>query len=117
MFAKTATMIALATAVLAASPAAVFAADLSPHVQVRFSDLDLATAAGQVSLMARVQQAAATVCGGNEVHRSLGEEQTYRACRAGTVADAMPQLHAIIAAAEHPEQYAMVARSNQSPAD
>jgi len=117
MFAKTAAMIALTTAVLAASPAAVFAATPT-SVQVRLSDLDLASAAGHAALMGRVHQAAAAVCGGDEAHRGLGDQQQYLICRSETVANAMPQLNAAVASAEHPEQYAMVRHANsQSAAD
>ncbi len=116
MFAQTAATIALATAVLAASPAAFAASPAS--VQVRISDLDLATPDGHAMLMGRVHQAAAAVCGGDEAHRSLGDQQTYLTCRSETVANAMPQLHAAIAAAEHPEQFAMVRASHsQSTVD
>ena len=116
MFAKTAASIAFATAVLAASPAAFAAAPSS--VQIRLNDLDLASEAGHATLMGRVHQAAAAVCGGDEAHRSLGDQQTYLVCCSETVANAMPQLHAALAAAEHPEQYAMVRHTNsQSSAD
>ncbi|HMA50370.1 MAG TPA: UrcA family protein [Magnetospirillaceae bacterium] len=107
MFAQTAAKIAFVTAVLAASPAAVFAA-APVTAQVRLNDLDLASPAGHAALMGRVHQAAAAVCGGDEAHRSLGDQQTYLTCRSETIANAMPQLHAAIASAEHPEQYAMV---------
>jgi len=117
MFAQTAAKFAFVTAVLAASPAALFAAEPS-SVQVRLSDLDLASAAGHATLMGRVHQAAAAVCGGDEAHRSLGDQQTYLTCRSETIANAMPQLHAAIAAAEHPEQYAMVRHAHsQSTVD
>ncbi len=117
MFAKTAAMIALTTAVLAASPAAVFAATPT-SVQVRLGDLDLASEAGHAALMSRVHQAAAAVCGGDEAHRSLGDLQTYLTCRSETVANAMPQLTAAFASAEHSEQYAMVRHANsQSTVD
>jgi len=116
MFAQTAATIALATAVLAASPAAFAASPAS--VQVRISDLDLATPDGHATLMGRVHQAAAAVCGGDEAHRSLGDQHTYLTCRSETVANAMPALHAAFAAAEHPEQVAMVrATHSQSTAD
>jgi UrcA family protein len=116
MFAQTAATIALATAVLAASPAA-FAAS-PPSVQVRLNDLDLASPTGHAALMGRVHQAAAAVCGGDEAHRSLGDQQQYLICRSETIANAMPQLHAIMAAAERPEQYAMVRHTqSQSAAD
>jgi UrcA family protein len=113
MFAKTAASIAFTLAVLAASPAAVFAAE-TPSVKVSLNDLDLASANGQATLMGRVQHAAAVICGGDEVRRSLGDQQAYKACRAETVADAMPQIHAAVAAAEHPEQYAMAPHTNHS---
>jgi UrcA family protein len=117
MFAKTAATIAFATAVLAASPAAVFAADI-PSVKVRLNDLDLATAAGQSALMGRIEHAASVVCGGAEVRRSLGDLKTFQTCRSETVADAMPKVHAAVAAAEHPEQYAMAPHGHpQSVAD
>ncbi len=117
MFAKTAASIALATAVLAASPAAVFAA-APTSVQVRLGDLDLATDAGRATLMTRVRQAASTVCGGDQPHPSLDEMRTYMSCRAKAAAGVTPQLNVAIAAAEHPEQYAMVRRANsQSAAD
>lgn len=116
MFAQTAAKIAFVTAVLAASPAAVFAAPVT--AQIRLSDLDLASEAGHATLMGRVHQAAAAVCGGDEAHRSLGDQQTYQTCRSETIANAMPQLHAAIASAEHPEQYAMVRHTHsQSTAD
>jgi UrcA family protein len=107
MFAQTAAKIAFVTAVLAASPAAVFAATPA-SVQVRFGDLDLASESGHAALMSRVHQAAAAVCGGDEAHRSLGDRRVYRTCRSETIADAMPQVNAAIASAEHPEQYALV---------
>jgi UrcA family protein len=117
MFAKTATLFALTSAVLAASPAAVFAATPS-SVQVRLNDLDLASEAGHAALIGRVRLAAAAVCGGDEAHRSLGDLHTYLTCRSETIANAMPQLNAAIASAEHPEQYAMVRHANsQSAAD
>jgi UrcA family protein len=116
MFAQTAATIALATAVLAASPAAFAASPAS--VQVRISDLDLASPVGHAALMGRVRQAASAVCGGDEAHRSLGDQQQYQICRSETVANAMPVLHAAIASAEHPEQVAMVrATPSQSTAD
>jgi UrcA family protein len=110
MFAQTAAKIAFVTAVLAASPAAVFAAPAT--AQVRLNDLDLASEAGHAALMGRVHQAAAAVCGGDEAHRSLGDLHTYQTCRSETIASAMPQLTAAIASAEHPEQYAMVRHSH-----
>ena len=116
MFAQTAATIAFASAVLAASPAAF--AFQPPTAQVRLNDLDLASPAGHEALMGRVRQAAAAVCGGDEAHRSLGDQQQYLICRSETTANAMPALHAAIAAAEHPEQFAMVRHANsQSTAD
>jgi len=117
MFAQTAASIALATAVLAASPAAFAATPTS--VQVRINDLDLASPVGHETLMGRVHQAAAAVCGGDEAHRSLGDQQQYLICRSETFANAMPLLHAAIASAEHPEQFALVRapRNSQSTAD
>ena len=116
MFAQTAATIALATAVLASSPAAF--AGTPPSVQVRLNDLDLNSSVGHATLMGRVHQAAAAVCGGNEVHRSLGDQQQYLICRSETMANAMPALHAAIASAEHPEQFAMVrATRSESTAD
>lgn len=106
MFAQTAAKIAFATAVLAASPIAAFAAPVT--AQVRLSDLDLASEAGHATLMGRVHQAAAAVCGGDEAHRSLGDQHSYLTCRSETIANAMPELNAAVASAEHPEQYAMV---------
>lgn len=93
MFLKAAAPFAVALSVLAASPAAVQAAGFAqPSVKVSYADLNLASAEGQASLNARIQQAAATVCGGNEVRRPLGEEQAYKACRADTVTDGLASL-------------------------
>jgi len=90
MLFKAAAPFADALAVLAAGPAAVQAASADQSsVTVYFGDLNLGTAEGQSNLKARIQYAATTVCGGNEAHRSLGEEQVYNACRADTVADGL----------------------------
>ncbi len=99
MFAKIAAPFALAVAVLAASPA-VQAADLS-SVKVRFGDLDLSSAAGHAQLVSRIQQAASALCGGDEAHRSLGDQLTYRACRSDAIAAVTPQLQAALAKAGH----------------
>ena len=116
MFAQTAATIAFASAVLAASPAAF--AFQPPTAQVRINDLDLASPTGHAALMGRVRQAASAVCGGDEAHRSLGDQQQYLICRSETMANAMPLLHAAIASAEHPEQFAMVrATRSESTAD
>ena len=92
MFVKAAAPFAVALAILAASPAAVQAAGFDqPSVKVHFNDLNLATAEGQASLHARIEQAAKNVCGGYEVRRPLGEELAYNACRADTVSDGLAQ--------------------------
>jgi len=100
MFAKSAAPFALALS-LAASPAAVFAADLSsPSVQVRFGDLNLATPEGVAALHARVGQAVSDLCGGTQFRRSLDDEHAFRTCRSETMADAHYQFQTIIAKAQ-----------------
>ena len=114
MFAQTAASLALAAAVLAAG-SAVQAADYpSASVQVRVSDIDLSTAAGQDRLMDRVNSAAASVCGGYQGRRSGSEERAYRACRAQAVSAAMPQLRQAIAEAHDHPQYAMTPRTESA---
>ena len=90
MFFKTAAPFAVALAVLAASPVPVLAAGLDQtSVKVYYGDLNLSTDEGQAELQARIEQAATVVCGGNEVHRSLGEQRLYNSYRAETVADGL----------------------------
>jgi UrcA family protein len=94
MFFKSAAPFAVALAVLASAPAAVQAAGFDQtSVKVSYADLNLSTEEGQSLLQDRIKYAASTVCGGNEVHRGLGEERTYDACRADTVADGLAQVH------------------------
>jgi UrcA family protein len=94
MFLKSAAPFAVALAVLAASPAAVQAAGFEQHSQkVYFGDLNLASDDGQAALKSRIEFAAGEVCGGNEVHRGLGENITYKACRADTVSDGLAAVH------------------------
>lgn len=94
MFFRTAAPFAVALAVLAASPVPVLAAGFEqPSQKVYFGDLDLASADGQTALKSRVEFAAGEVCGGNEVHRALGEEATYKACRADTLTDGLAAVH------------------------
>jgi UrcA family protein len=94
MFVKAAAPFAVALALLAASPAAVQAASIEqPSVKVTYSDLNLATAEGQASLQGRLQQAATTVCGGEEGLRSLADEVNYKACRAATISNGLAQIH------------------------
>lgn len=90
MFFKSAAPFAVALAVLAVSPAAVQAASFDQaSVKVAYGDLNLSTHEGQAQLQSRIERAASVVCGGNEVHRGLGEEIAFKACRADTVSDGL----------------------------
>lgn len=90
MFFKTAAPFAVALAFLAAAPAAVQAAGFDQtSVKVAYGDLNLSTEEGQALLQSRMEYAASEVCGGSEVHRSLGEARTYNSCRVDTVADGL----------------------------
>jgi UrcA family protein len=94
MFFKSAAPFAVALAVLAVSPAAVQAAGIDQtSVRVAYGDLDLSTEEGQAVLQSRLDHAASVVCGGNEVHRALGEDILFKACRADTVSDSLAAVH------------------------
>ena len=94
MFFKSAAPFAVALAVLASAPAAVQAAGIDQtSAKVAYGDLNLSSAEGQAALQSRVEYAATQVCGGHEVHRSLGEEHTFNVCRADTVADGLAEVH------------------------
>jgi len=116
MFAKTVAPFAFALAALLAAAPTVQAAEV-PSVQVRYGDLNLATADGQARLHVRLQQAADTLVGSQEVHRSLGEQRVYRADRAATLADAATQVHALVAQAEHGAVETAMATTSESTAD
>jgi UrcA family protein len=104
--------LALATAGILAVAAQAGELD-QKSVNVNYSDLNLLSAAGHASLMARIDAAADEVCapvGGKE----LQAIQAYRACRAGALKQAMPAAHAALAAAEAKSQLA--ADTTQEPA-
>jgi len=56
------------------------AADLPRQAVVKYSDLNLANAAGLEALRRRINLAAREVCGPQPDIREIGDSQTYRAC-------------------------------------
>jgi UrcA family protein len=66
--------------------------------KISYSDLDLATARGQVRLQNRVESAIRGMCGA-PVFGTADEAESLRQCRADARADAQPKLRAILASA------------------
>jgi UrcA family protein len=88
---------------LAATPA--FAAPDGQSTVVRFTDLNLATPAGEQVLYRRVSQAAKLVCGEADL-RDLQRMSEMTACRATAMASAAPQMQLAIANAHNGMAYA-----------
>ncbi len=91
--------VALSASALSSIAAPAFAADL-PTVEVRYADLDLKSADGAKSLQARVQRAAARVCGVQGVV-DLRTRVDANKCATIAVAKAMPQVELALANAQN----------------
>ena len=94
-------MKSLTTVVLTALSACVILAPALSHaapatqsasVTVRYSDLNLATAAGNAALYARLVSAARQVCGSSDV-RNLGELAAVQSCQKDAIAHAVQEVH------------------------
>jgi UrcA family protein len=67
-------------------------------VQVRYGDLNLATEDGKSILMTRVARAVTMVCGGTIIdYRAYTAVRDIHACRSWSMADAIGQMHAMMA--------------------
>ena len=62
-----------------------------PSIKVSYSDLDLSTPAGAQTLYHRISGAARTVCGFEGA--DLIEQQVWKACYRGAVADAVAKVN------------------------
>ena len=96
---------AVATTGTIAFPA--YAAETSPTAEVRYADLDLASADGAQALKVRVERAAKRVCSVSG-DRSLRSVSEARACTTVTMAKAMPQVE--LALSKAGTQYAEAGR-------
>ena len=91
-------------ALLVAGSAPAFAAPAMPSQEVRYADLDLASAAGQAALDQRVRRAATHVCGGQS--RELREQGLINSCRDIAIAAVASQRELAVANARRGAQVA-----------
>lgn len=92
------------SSLLAATPA--FAAPDGESTIVHFTDLNLATHAGEQALRHRISQAAKLVCGDADL-RDLRRMSELDVCRATAMASAAPQMQLAIANAHDGLAYAI----------
>ncbi len=98
---------AAAVALLAtASPARAEQTDATVVAKVRYSDLDLVGPSGEAALKARIEKAAAKVCGHAD-GRTTADYGRMATCRANAIADASPKMNAVIASVRSDHRYAM----------
>lgn len=83
-----------ATAATVSFPA--FATEAAPTTEVRYADLNLATAGGAQALKARVERAAKRVCR-IDGDRTLASAAQAKACTSIAIAKAMPQVELALA--------------------
>jgi UrcA family protein len=82
---------ALASLALAGiAPVAAATGDVT--LQVKYSDLNLASAEGIEALEARIETAVKAVCAKPEIMRELKSMQAWESCKADATAKAMAQL-------------------------
>jgi UrcA family protein len=113
-FNRTAALLSAGLIVVAISFAAVAAsAAESRSINVRTSDLDLASASGRAVLDERVTHAVDRICGSGYT-RSTSEQQNYASCSKSARADVAPRIDAMVAAAESARKVAG-APSNAAP--
>lgn len=109
MIARFAPMIALSLGfAVAASPALAGGAE-KVSAEVRYGDLNLASAQGAATLQRRIKLAAEKVCGRPDA-RDIKASQAAAACRADAMAAARPGVELAIANARNGQSYA----ANQS---
>jgi UrcA family protein len=105
-FNKTAALLSAGLIVAAISFAAVAAsAAEATRIDVRTSDLDLASASGRALLNARVTHAVDRICGSAHA-RSTWEQQNYANCSKAARAEAAPRIDAMVAAAQNARKVA-----------
>ena len=85
-----------ATLFVAAAPAIAQERDVRT-ADVRYDDLDLASAGGQKALQARIKRAARQVCA-RSGDIGLRDFQAYQSCRDAALEAAMPQVAALVEA-------------------
>lgn len=105
-FNKSAALLSAGLIVAAISFAAVAAsAAETSRIDVRTSDLDLASTSGQAMLEQRVTHAVDRICGSAHA-RSTWEQQNYADCSKAARADAAPRIDAMVAAAQNARKVA-----------
>jgi len=83
------------------------AAGASRSVEVRYSDLNLATAGGVASLKRRISDAATRICG-DSYSRDLGMRAAVAKCRTAAIDSTRVQMADAISAAQRGQAYAQV---------
>ena len=86
---------------LALSPIAGMCADPAPQVRVSYADLNLSNPQGITMLYARLQRAAAEVCGTEPPYRELRRHPAWSGCVRTALDDAVIQVHSMGLAALH----------------
>jgi UrcA family protein len=89
------------TAGLALTPIAGMCADPAPQVRVSYADLNLSNPQGITMLYARLQRAAAEVCGTEPPYRELSRHPAWSGCVRTALDDAVAQVHSMGLAALH----------------
>ncbi len=85
----------IAIVAIAGSASAQSGDDGAPNaVSIHYSDLNLNQGAGAGVMLARIESAASTACGGQPDAMMLGRRASYDRCRKETVAHAVAQLNA-----------------------
>jgi UrcA family protein len=113
MFSKN-TIISSVMAIALSTPVACFAENDQPRsVAVRVDDLNLASDSGKAALTARVEQAAAKLCGTVAQQHGLIEREQAQTCRSEALASAEPQMQKAIASATATAKIAISLRSDR----
>jgi UrcA family protein len=104
--ALTASALIVTAAASFAGPARAADANTSSAV-VHYQDLDLTTDAGEAKLKARIAKVAGRVCGPVD-GRTLADRERFNSCRNTAIANASPQMTAVIASVRSSDhRYAM----------
>jgi UrcA family protein len=72
-----------------------------PSVKVSYADLNLSTLAGADALYRRIERAARTVCGSDDMRERLGHWRAWRNCYDSAIANAVAKVNSPLLSAVH----------------